>query len=463
MPKGTISGTALLSTGTILQAGWVHQTYFVMFIQRMDVRFKLRYNPNTPTSQRPTTQAAIYCRIFIGTDYATDFSTRQVVQPRNFDQKGDIALPDDSNGGLPVADAINRALALIRHRVTVIYNRYDYDNEPITAQELRNEYLSSLKKPTLLWDMIDAFLAAEKERVVEEDEASQADKKKTFITQSTYERYEDYTLNLKSYLTDTGQKQFPLGRISEDWLDTYQQRLHERYDINYAAKHVFLLKRIARWAKRAKYIRINPIADYIPAADHDPRPLVFLMPDELTRLETTDFATLPVYRTIAARLDRCRDAFLAMHEIGQHYTDYVKFVRQPDRFLHHAGGYDFFKKSRQKSGVAALVAVSDRLSGLINKYGGAGNLPTFSNSKFNDYLKLIAVACGIDKNLTTKAARKTFADGHLNEQGTDADSVRTMMGLTTGSRSLDHYGRIDERRLIRQGLVPKKSNKSKNE
>lgn len=61
--------------------------------------------------------------------------------------------------------------------------------------------------------------------------------------------------------------------------------------------------------------------------------------------------------------------------------------------------------------------------------------------------------CQIPKNLTTKAARKTFADLAINEEELDLDTVARMMGLSS-TQYIRRYARIDERRILKKkGLL----------
>jgi len=61
-------------------------------------------------------------------------------------------------------------------------------------------------------------------------------------------------------------------------------------------------------------------------------------------------------------------------------------------------------------------------------------LPVPSNQKMNDYLKEIAVVCGIDKVLTSHVARHTFATTITLQNGVPIESVSKMLGLQTSVR-----------------------------
>lgn len=70
-------------------------------------------------------------------------------------------------------------------------------------------------------------------------------------------------------------------------------------------------------------------------------------------------------------------------------------------------------KKRHKTKVTSNIRLLDIPKAILNKYEGKLKngqlLPVISNQKMNDYLKEIAVLCGIDKNITFHLARHTYA------------------------------------------------------
>ena len=58
-------------------------------------------------------------------------------------------------------------------------------------------------------------------------------------------------------------------------------------------------------------------------------------------------------------------------------------------------------------------------------------MPLYSNQKFNEYLKEIATAAGIEKNITTLTARHSYATYLLSEKGLSMDIVSAMLGHTS--------------------------------
>lgn len=66
-------------------------------------------------------------------------------------------------------------------------------------------------------------------------------------------------------------------------------------------------------------------------------------------------------------------------------------------------------KKRHKTKVTSNIRLLDIPKAILNKYEGKLKngqlLPVISNQKMNDYLKEIAIVCGIDKNVTFHLAK----------------------------------------------------------
>ena len=58
-----------------------------------------------------------------------------------------------------------------------------------------------------------------------------------------------------------------------------------------------------------------------------------------------------------------------------------------------------FRDARNKTDVGFYSILLPDAERILQKYYGV--LPRYSNQKYNDYLKLIAMACGIKKRITT--------------------------------------------------------------
>lgn len=100
----------------------------------------------------------------------------------------------------------------------------------------------------------------------------------------------------------------------------------------------------------------------------------------------------------------------------------------------------------------------------MNKYEGKLKngqlLPVISNQKMNDYLKEIAIVCGIDKNVTFHLARHTFATTVTLANGVPIESVSKMLGHTD-IRTTQIYAKVIDTKLSNDmELLAQKINKS---
>ena len=166
----------------------------------------------------------------------------------------------------------------------------------------------------------------------------------------------------------------------------------------------------------------------------------FLTDEEISAVMTKHF-DLP-------RLELVRDLFIFSCFTGLAYIDvkaltYDKIMRLAD--------VDWIISKRVKTVPPINVVLSDGAKRIIEKYKDypkkkKGHVfPVFSNQKTNQYLKEIATACGIDKELTFHMARHTFATLTLSK-GVPIESVSRMLGHTN-IRTTQIYAKITNKKI----------------
>jgi integrase len=101
-------------------------------------------------------------------------------------------------------------------------------------------------------------------------------------------------------------------------------------------------------------------------------------------------------------------------------------------------GKQWIQKRRTKTNVLSNIPLLDMPKQILYKYAvhdkvktGQALLPVPSNQKMNAYLKEIADLCGINKKLTTHAARHTFATTVTLSNHVSMESVSKMLGHTS--------------------------------
>ena len=129
------------------------------------------------------------------------------------------------------------------------------------------------------------------------------------------------------------------------------------------------------------------------------------------------------------RLELTRDLFIFSCFTGLAYID-VKALK-PENIV-NLNGVEWISSRRIKTGTKISVVLFEGAKLIIEKYKNHPRkkghvLPIYSNQKTNDYLKEIATACGIDKDITFHMARHTFATLTLSK-GVPIESVSRMLG-----------------------------------
>lgn len=127
----------------------------------------------------------------------------------------------------------------------------------------------------------------------------------------------------------------------------------------------------------------------------------YLTPEEFQKLRT---ATMP-----ESRLERVRDLFVFHSYTCLSYHDLRAF--DPKK-IKEIDGKKLYVGHRGKTKIEYTIPLLAPALEILAKYGG--KLPILSNVKYNEYIKEVAKAAGIDKPITTHWARHTGATLLLN-------------------------------------------------
>lgn len=165
----------------------------------------------------------------------------------------------------------------------------------------------------------------------------------------------------------------------------------------------------------------------------------FLTDEEISAIMTKQFDL--------HRLELVRDLFVFSCFTGLAYSD-VKALT-PDKLV-TLNNVDWILSKRVKTETPINVVLSEGAKRIIQKYKDDPDkkghvFPVLSNQKTNQYLKEIASACGINKELTFHMARHTFATLTLSK-GVPIESVSRMLGHTN-IRTTQIYAKITNKKI----------------
>lgn len=225
-------------------------------------------------------------------------------------------------------------------------------------------------------------------------------------------KLEDYAANLQ------------ISDITPEWLQTYAAHLRKHYDNNPGTirKNMCVIRMHYYAAMRAGKVKTNPFEVYkLPAADPA---VIYLTEEELNSLAALyGSGTLPDNEQEVLRF------FLFMAFTGMHISD-AKGL-QIEQVM---GGEIHYR--RIKTHTRVNIPLSKPAARLVEHYRagrGRGNLfrdlPT--DQAFNRVIKRVCKRVGINKPVSAKAARHTFATIYYKLNSGDLGTLSKLLGHTS--------------------------------
>ena len=186
-----------------------------------------------------------------------------------------------------------------------------------------------------------------------------------------------------------------------------------RYD-NYMKKEG--MKAVSRWGNYHKFLNLF-IIDAIKDGHIAKNPYKwvnidrgrsstgierYLTPEEFRKIKTVNLPT--------KSLERVRDVFVFQTYTCLSYSDLRDFDY---RMVQEVKGVNVYVGTRLKTNITFTIPLLSPALDILYRY--EGKLPIISNVKYNEYLKIVAQAAGIDKPISSHWARHTGATLLLNE------------------------------------------------
>ena len=209
---------------------------------------------------------------------------------------------------------------------------------------------------------------------------------------------------------------------------------------NTCAKHLKFLKQLMNIAVANGYIQFNVLATY--KIEREQVDIDFLNYDELQRIIN--------FSSPFQRLERARDTFLFGCFTGLSYID-IKTLRK-EHIETDGEGRIWIKKKRQKTGVLSCIPLLPMAKLLLEKYKdwpGEMIMPIQDCTDVNNYLKDIAILCGINKHITFHTSRHTFASTVTLANNISLEVIAEMMGHTN-TRMTSRYAKLVDDAIAEQ-------------
>ena len=324
-------------------------------------------------------------------------STGVAILPRQWDEKNEcVKLRND-------ATSLNKALSLIKNAAV------DLLMEMVQQGSVDLSRLSEVLKPKV---NNLTFLEYIKERI-----------EKRNVGENTRERYVSF---YKIFVEEYG-KIVNFSDITEAGVRDYDEWLHKRMVNGHLMQqstiysHHKYLRLFIYDAVMDGYVDKNPYQSRRIKIDHGEGGQIPCL--TINQVETIEGLDLVGF------LDKTRDLFLFQCYTGLAFADMQKF-RLKDYTQDEDGKY-LIKGQRTKTDTTYIFLLSEKALAIVGKY--KGRIPSISNQKYNQYLKVIGQMIGVP-TLHSHMGRSTFASTCLN-QGMPIDVLKHALGHTTGLMS----------------------------
>ena len=372
---------------------------------------------------------SLYMRMQIGSERC-DISLRYELSKESWDKSNQRLKPKH-----PDQTRVSVLMNECRHRAHSIYQAKIQLGKSPSVFDVRNELLGIPGEGASASCIFEMFRKAiERKRALAGENNSAATIQKYGRTKGHLENFVKATFN-KSI--------FPCEDITLKFIEDFEVYLKNRGNCqhNSAMKHIQTFRTIFKTAIAHGYVKNDPFANYKIRLQEVVRDC--LNQDEIDRIESVELSN--------KKLMRVRDFFLFSCYTGLAYAEIYNLKAKN---IQLENGQYWIRTRRLKTNVITNVPLLEKPKAILLKYNSklhelADNdlvFPVLSNQKTNDYLKIIALHCGITKSLHFHLARHSFATTVLLTNGVPIESVSSMLGHKRISTT-QHYAKMVDIKL----------------
>jgi len=292
------------------------------------------------------------------------------------------AMANDAVSIVMEAKGENLCTKYVREQLDLIYKPKIETSKIIATTEIKHNFISFFEQ--ILNDTISG------KRLISIGKNSGSRYKR-----NAYKNYGITLSAIKRYMKYMGITELPLQAINKEFYENFRSYC---YNIENKEKSTFggYIKDIKTVMSESKCPEFNTKEYIIPSYEAD---TVYLTLDQINKITDLDLSDKTKFHTYHKEnevfkigyptLDRVRDLFLIGCYTGLRFSDFNTLDAQ------NIEG-NFIKIKQTKTGSRVTIPIMSKLRPVLNKY--ADSLPTISNQKFNDYIKLVAQLAGLTES-----------------------------------------------------------------
>ena len=331
------------------------------------------------------------------------------------------------NGTSGESKATNSYLDTLKAKVYDYQQQLIREDKIVNAENMRNKILGIEKRSYMLIGIFQQH-NDEIKALIGKDYAAA-----THVRYETSLKHTEDFLKWKYKVSD-----LDIRKIDHEFITGYEFYLKSVCNCcqNTTSKYIKNFGKIIRICLANGWLQKNPFINYKSKMVEVER--AFLCMEEIETMLNKVF--------VSDRLNQVKDIFLFSCFTGLAYADVKKLSRK--NIAIGVDGERWIYINRTKTDTRSNIPILPIASYLLEKYKDNPQvvnqdklLPILSNQKMNSYLKEIADACEITKDLTFHIARHTFATTVTLSNGVPIESVSKMLGHKN-LKTTQHYAKI---------------------
>ena len=352
------------------------------------------------------------------------FSSGKFINPTNWNSKKQLVEPPE-----PDAELINTQLSLIRTKLNQAFLFLQVNELNFDVQDIYQQYKGKpLKKERGVLEVYDMHSLRIKKLIGID------------IKEVTYKKYLESGKHLKDFIKHKyKQKDIKLKALRSNFIDDYVYflKVEKKFQQSTLNKAIQRFRKVIKYAVAEDYLNKDPFMLYRPKTVK--KPVVFLNPEQLKKLEETSFSIV--------RIQQIKDMFVFCCYTGLGFTEMSNLKK--NQFTTEFDGELWININRQKTKKDFKVPLLPKARAIMEQYKSDSDyvFPSISNTHFNAYLKEIANVVGIEFNLTHHIARKTFASTVLLYNDVPMEIVSKLLGHSKLQTTQDHYGKVVQKKI----------------
>jgi site-specific recombinase XerD len=363
----------------------------------------------------------IFIRVTINGE-RIEFSTKRFTTSEKWSVEG-----NRMKGTSAESKATNSYLDTLKAKVFDYQQQLIREDEIVNAENMRNKIMGVEKRKHMLVPIFQQH-NDEIKALIGKDYAL-----------GTLDRYETslkHTVDFMKWKYKVSD--IDIHKIDHEFITSYEFYLKTVRNCaqNTTTKYIKNFGKIIRICIANGWLNKNPFINYKSKLVEVER--AFLSQDEIEIMLNKEFKI--------DRLNQVKDIFLFSCFTGLAYADVKKLSRK--NIAIGVDGERWIFINRTKTDTRSNIPILPIASYLLEKYQDHPQvvnqdklLPILSNQKMNSYLKEIADACEINKELTFHIARHTFATTVTLSNGVPIESVSKMLGHKN-LKTTQHYAKI---------------------